>query len=128
LFEVDVVGGVFGGGFDLAPGMFDFGGTIGFGEAREVEDFALYGAEDVAESDFAGSASKDVATGFTAMALDEAGAFQFEEDLDEVIGGDALTAGDLVDAERVRVRVVKGEGLDSPAGVIAFDASFHILE
>lgn len=126
MVEVDVVGCVFGGVFDLAPSVFDFSGAIGFGEAGEVDDFALDGAEDVAEGDVAGSASEDVATSFAAMALDEAGMFQFEEDLDEVISGDALASGDLVDAERVGVRVVQGEGLDSTTGVITFDAGFHI--
>ena len=69
------------------PGGAEFGGAIFIAQRGGVEDFAVDGAEDVAEGDFRRGTGEEVAAFFAADAFGDAFGFQFEEDLNEVICG-----------------------------------------
>jgi hypothetical protein len=125
LLEGDAVGGGVDGGFEAAPGGAEFGGAVGVAQRGGVEDFALHGAEDVAEGDFGGFAGEEVAAFFAADAFGDAFGFQFEEDLDEVIGGDILGGGELLDSQGGFVGKMPREAEDGARGIIAFDRKLH---
>ena len=121
LLERDAVGGGVDRGFEAAPGGAEFGGAIGVAEHGGVEDFAVHGAEDITEGDFGGFAGEEVAAFFAADAFGDAFGFQFEENLDEVIGWDVLGRGELLDAQGGVVRKMPREAEDGAGGIITFD-------
>lgn len=125
LLEGDVVGGGVHGGFQALPGGAEFGGAVGVAEGRGVEDFAVDGAEDVAEGNFGGGAGEEVAAFFAPDAFGDAFGFQFDEDLDEVVRGHGLGGGKVFDAHGRFVGKMPGEAEDGPHGIIAFDGKLH---
>jgi len=69
LLEGDGVGGGVDGGLEAAPGGAEFGGAIFIAQGGGVEDFAVDGAEDLAEGNFGGGAGEQVAAFFAALFL-----------------------------------------------------------
>ena len=121
LLEGDAVGGGVDGGFEAAPGGAEFGGAVGVTQRGRVKDFAVHSAEDVAEGNFRGLAGEEVAAFLAADAFGDAFGFQFEKDLDEVIRGDVLRGGELLDAEGGVIRKMPREAEDGAGGIITFD-------
>ncbi len=124
--EGDAVGGGVGGGFEALPGGAEFGGAILVAQGGGVEDFAVDGAEDVAEGNFSRGTGEEVAAFFAADAFGDAFGFQFEEDLDEVIRGDILCGGELLDAHGGFVREMPRQREHGARGVITFDRKLHV--
>jgi hypothetical protein len=125
LLEGDAVGGGVDGGFEAAPGGAEFGGAVGVAQRGGVEDFALHGAEDVAEGDFGGFAGEEVAAFFAADAFGDAFGFQFEEDLHEVIRRHTLRGGQVLDAQGGFIRKMSRQAQYRARGIIAFDRKLH---
>ena len=125
LLESDAVGGGVHGGFEAAPGGAEFGGAVGVAQGGGVEDFALHCAEDVAEGNFGRFAGEEVAAFLAADAFGDAFGFQFEKDLDEVIGRDILRGGELLDAQGRFIRKMPRKAEDGACGIIAFDRKLH---
>ena len=125
LLEGDAVGGGVDGGFEAAPGGAEFGGAIFVAQRGGVEDFAVDGAEDVAEGNLRGFAGEEVAAFLAADAFGDAFGFEFEEDLDEVIGRDILRGGELLDAQGRFIRKMPRKAEDGACGIIAFDRKLH---
>ena len=119
--EGDAVGGGVEGGYEATPGGAEYGGAVGVAQSGRIEDFALHGAEDIAEGDFRGFAGEEVAAFFAAHAAGDAFGFQFEEDLHKVIGRDVLGGGELLDAQGGFIRKMPREAEDGAGGIIAFD-------
>src|SRR5690606_32123839 len=85
---------------DLATGLVlaVFAAPVGdSGEAGERGDRAVDKAQDLAEGHLLRGLEQPVAAAAAAQAHDDAGAFQFEQDLFEELLGDRLFAGDLAD-------------------------------
>ena len=125
LLEGDAVGGGVDGGFEAAPGGAEFGGAVGIAQCGRIENFAVDGAEDVAEGNFRGFAGEEVAAFFAADAFGDALSFQFEQDLNEVIGGHILGGGELLDAQGRFIRKMPRKAEDGACGIIAFDRKLH---
>ncbi len=125
VLEVDGVGGLVEGGLKFGPGGLEFCGAFGVGLRRGFEDFAVDGTQDIAHGDFSGWAGEEIAAVFTAEAADDLVGFEFEEDLDEVVGGNGLLLGEFFDAADASGAVVAGEFEDGADGVIAFYGEFH---
>jgi hypothetical protein len=123
--EGDGIGGGVDGGLEAAPGCAEFGGAIFVSQRRGVEDFAVHGAEHVAERNFGWRAGEEVAAFLAADAFGDAFGFQFEEDLNEIIRGDILRGGELFDAQGGFVRKMPREAEDGAGGIIAFDRKLH---
>ena len=101
------------GGCDVVPdfGQHSQGGRGGGGGGLDgVLERTVDGGHDLAESDFFGGLGELVSAGGAASADDVAGAFELDENLDEVAGGDAVGVGDRADADRA-VFVVVGRQL-----------------
>ncbi len=122
---MDGVGGLVEGGLEFGPGGLEFCGAFGVGLRRGFEDFAVDGTQDIAHGDFSGWAGEEIAAVFTAEAADDLVGFEFEEDLDEVVGGNGLLLGEFFDSADASGAVVAGELEDGADGVIAFYGEFH---
>ena len=85
----------------------------------------MYGAEDIAEGNFRGCAGEEVTAFFAADAFGDAFGFQFEEDLNEVIGRHALRGGEVLDAQRGFIRKMPRQFQHCARGIIAFDRKLH---
>lgn len=90
LLEGNFVSGFIDTGLEAAPGGAEFGGAIGVAERGRIENFAMDGAEDIAKGDFHGRAGEKIAAFLAAQAFGDAFGFEFDEDLDEIIGRNVL--------------------------------------
>lgn len=125
LLKGNFVGGIVDGRFEMLPGRAEFWGAIGVAERGGVEDFAVDGAEDIAEGNFSGRTGEQVAAFLAANAPGDAFGFQFDKDLNEIIGRDILRGSEMFDAQGGFVREMPCEAENGARGIITFNRKLH---
>ncbi len=79
----------------------------------------------LAEGDFGGWAGESVSPGLAPLTFHDAARFQFDQDLDQVIGRDPMFVGNRLHTGRAVRPEPTGERQDGPDGIVAFDRKFH---
>lgn len=121
--DVVEVGGELGG--DGFPGAADGGAGFAFGEGGVVELGGLHGIDDLAERDVVGGAGEEVSAVGAAAGVDDTGAAEVVEDLDQKVGGDSFALRKLVKAGKSLAVIGLGELRQGAAGVFQFLGNFH---
>ncbi len=121
LLEGEGVGGIVDSVAQLAPSAAQLGRTLRIGQARGIKDFAVNAAEDIAEGDFGRGPGQQIAARLAALAFDDLGRFEFDEDLDEVVGGDALGGSHFLDGAGAALVVVLREPEHGAGRIVTFD-------
>lgn len=107
------------------PGAADGGAGFAFGEGGVVELGGLHGIDDLAEGDALGGAGEEIAAVGAAAGVDDPGAAEVVEDLDQKVGGDSFPLRKFVKAGKTLAVIGLCELCKGAAGVFQFLGNFH---
>lgn len=125
LLKRDFIGGFVNAHFEPAPGGAELRCAVRVGQRGSIEYFAVNGPKDVAQGYFGRRAGEEIAAFLAAKAFGDAFGFQFDEDLDEVIGRDVLRSGEILDTEGRFARKMPRQTEHGPHCIVAFNRKLH---
>jgi hypothetical protein len=105
--------------------MAKLGWTVRIAQGRRVEHCAMDGPKDITEGYFRGRPSEHVTAFLATHAASDALRLEFNENLDQIIGGHTLERGEVFDSKCFLFRIMAGKSQDGAGGVIAFHRQLH---
>lgn len=113
------------GAGNLAPRAVDAQAGVALPGDGRLEQRRVYRLDDLAQGDEVGGSTEEVSAGLAAAALDESGAAQVVEDLDEEISGDDFALREVFETCKGSPVMELCELGHRPAGIFQFLRDFH---
>jgi hypothetical protein len=125
LLKIDCFGRLVDGLLQGLPGALQLGGVARIVKGGRIKDIAMNATQDIAKGDFSGRPRQEVSAGFATLAFHDSGGFEFDQNLDEVIGGNSILRGHFFHGACAGFMKALGEPKDGANGVIALNGEFH---